>query len=53
MELATTFTPQGDGNLTCNTLRLRVYKYRLATTFTPQGDGNGKDGVSIPANYRD
>ncbi len=39
IELATTFTPQGDGNNSITRSNLRV-RFGLATTFTPQGDGN-------------
>ncbi len=39
LKLATTFTPQGDGNTLRRALANEAY-FSLATTFTPQGDGN-------------
>ncbi len=42
MRLATTFTPQGDGNAdgSCACSSGNSSSSQLATTFTPQGDGN-------------
>ncbi len=44
--LATTFTPQGDGNF-LHTVRTRYTNTGLATTFTPQGDGNQKISSTV------
>ncbi len=45
MRLATTFTPQGDGNPVLTYLYEAVFG-KLATTFTPQGDGNNTNLIA-------
>ncbi len=41
LRLATTFTPQGDGNQTKRNGKANMVE--LATTFTPQGEVNSDD----------